>query len=283
MSTTDSTKRALIAMLQENTGRHMLDSGGAYGRHWERNQKIPSTIKAWDARPPSYYEADIYSHGLEILVYIDLYHHLERSLTYEPAMTRGYWQFDAKHPDDTWNETMEAYCKLKGWEYEHVDFGHGYTYNEENSLNQDFVWHCIRTDHGEFVFIQIHGGCDARGGFTKPRLFSYDPDYLFSYDRYTVGCDSGHYWDYDGGLYEYTETDTELNKCDAVDYDDLEPAEQIIFDAGGVQAVPEGQIELMPEVEPRKFIPYNPNGRIIVKDHKAYCPICGHVLEAWSL
>ena len=26
-------------MLTENTGKHMLDSGGAYGRHWERNQK----------------------------------------------------------------------------------------------------------------------------------------------------------------------------------------------------------------------------------------------------
>lgn len=33
-----STERVLIAMLTENTGRHMLDSGGAYGRNWERNR-----------------------------------------------------------------------------------------------------------------------------------------------------------------------------------------------------------------------------------------------------
>ena len=37
-------KKKVIEMLQENTGRHMLDSGGAYGRHWERNQKNPSDI-----------------------------------------------------------------------------------------------------------------------------------------------------------------------------------------------------------------------------------------------
>lgn len=32
------TKHLIYEMLTENTGRHMLDSGGAYGRNWERNQ-----------------------------------------------------------------------------------------------------------------------------------------------------------------------------------------------------------------------------------------------------
>ena len=32
------TEDTLASMLRENTGRHFLDSGGAYGRHWERNQ-----------------------------------------------------------------------------------------------------------------------------------------------------------------------------------------------------------------------------------------------------
>ena len=32
------TERKLTAMLQENTGRSMLDSGDAYGRNWQRNQ-----------------------------------------------------------------------------------------------------------------------------------------------------------------------------------------------------------------------------------------------------
>ncbi len=34
----NQTEKKIAEMLKENTGRHMLDSGGAYGRHWERNQ-----------------------------------------------------------------------------------------------------------------------------------------------------------------------------------------------------------------------------------------------------
>ncbi len=30
----------ITAMLKENTGSHFLDSGGAYGRNWQRNQKV---------------------------------------------------------------------------------------------------------------------------------------------------------------------------------------------------------------------------------------------------
>ena len=33
------TAKIIYKMLTESTGKHMLDSGGAYGRHWERNQK----------------------------------------------------------------------------------------------------------------------------------------------------------------------------------------------------------------------------------------------------
>ena len=31
-------ENVIIEMLKENTGEHFLDSGGAYGRHWEKNQ-----------------------------------------------------------------------------------------------------------------------------------------------------------------------------------------------------------------------------------------------------
>ena len=34
------TERQIAKMLIENTGVDMLDSGGAYGRHWQRNRKI---------------------------------------------------------------------------------------------------------------------------------------------------------------------------------------------------------------------------------------------------
>ena len=33
-----NTKQLIYKMLTQNTGAHFLDSGGAYGRNWERNQ-----------------------------------------------------------------------------------------------------------------------------------------------------------------------------------------------------------------------------------------------------
>ena len=32
-------EQTIYNMLTENTGTHMLDSGGGSGRHWQRNQK----------------------------------------------------------------------------------------------------------------------------------------------------------------------------------------------------------------------------------------------------
>ena len=34
-----ATEKVIREMLTESTGRHMLDSGGIYGRHWEKNQQ----------------------------------------------------------------------------------------------------------------------------------------------------------------------------------------------------------------------------------------------------
>ena len=53
---TRSTDEVIVAMLTENTGRHFLDSGGAYGRNWERNSgktvadfksKPSATLEIW--------------------------------------------------------------------------------------------------------------------------------------------------------------------------------------------------------------------------------------------
>src|SRR3990167_84685 len=33
-------EQVIFEMLTENTGSHMLDSGGAYGRQWQRNSKL---------------------------------------------------------------------------------------------------------------------------------------------------------------------------------------------------------------------------------------------------
>jgi len=90
-----ATELKVYEMLTENTGRHMLDSGSAYGRHWERNQKVP--IEIFKAQEPVYYRAKCYREGdLEMNVTKSLFHHLVDNLDYD------------KHYDDI----FQRYIKL---------------------------------------------------------------------------------------------------------------------------------------------------------------------------
>ena len=47
------TNELIYSMLVENTGSHMLDSGGAYGRHHQRNAS--KTIEDFENEPEEQY------------------------------------------------------------------------------------------------------------------------------------------------------------------------------------------------------------------------------------
>ena len=67
------TEKIIYKLLTENTGEHFLDSGGAYGRHWQRNQKKSLN----DFRKEKYisYDSDGYATK-------SLFHHLIESIDY---------------------------------------------------------------------------------------------------------------------------------------------------------------------------------------------------------
>ena len=50
-SSTDPTRHALAEMLTENTGASILDSGGAYGRHWQTNRQVTDRLAAIVSEP----------------------------------------------------------------------------------------------------------------------------------------------------------------------------------------------------------------------------------------
>ena len=286
-------KKEIIAMLQENTGRHFLDSGGAYGRHWERNSKLPNTIKYWDSTPSAW--LNVYGGKYsEIYGTISLYHFLVRSLSWDEEVTKlnklwdKFWRAD----EDTyksWDKLMdEFHAKYKEKYYfdEKNHLSSFYTYNEENALNQDFIW--IKLSD-EFCFIQIHGGCDARGGFTVPKIFKWSEENIYDFSRYTIGCskERDHYWDFDGVRFSYSECEFDWKDIEILDYDNLEESQQKEFDTFGyilaeqekIYAT-EGQINL-PGVDARLKKPAVPTNCFIVKDKEAFC-FCGGKLECWS-
>jgi hypothetical protein len=96
------------------------------------------------------------------------------------------------------------------------------TYNEENLLDQTllFTYFELRTgpgrggNEGSFIVLQIHGGCDVRGGYTRPRIFQITSDEqtdIFDYRRGTISCagdgeeGEAHWWTTDDGSHWYAE------------------------------------------------------------------------------
>lgn len=199
-----TTKEIILEQLQENTGRALCDSGGAYGRNFERNQR-----KTWEdfTANPVTLEAHVYKHGpkpeLELNGTISVASWMENNLTYLPEMQAEYEAFCQRvdpDKDDYSMSLMEQFakqCDPKGARNV-VN-----TYNGECDLSQTLQWIEFEwTDADEFdhsaVLLQVHGGCDVRGGYTEPKAYEvreYGGLYNVTISGY--GCDSRQ-WDEDG-------------------------------------------------------------------------------------
>jgi len=118
------TEKVLLEMLRENTGVHFLDSGGAYGRHWERNQERDIVHE-----PPVI--VDIEDDWLDIR--FSTFHYCRAYLEYDEELTQDF---------DRWIEETESnpyivahqdqWIKDRGWNI----IGHGNSYEWENFLDQ---------------------------------------------------------------------------------------------------------------------------------------------------
>mgnify|MGYP005817197979 CR=1 FL=1 len=169
-----TTERKLIEMLTENTGRSFLDSGDHYGRHWQQNQGLdfPSRPAATlEVRPCEWKDQKA-----EIDVTLDLFHWLRERLEYDAAMTAKYNRFANRreNKESPHLPLMEEFAK----EVRHGTglYGDGSpftvnTYNGEDLLSQTIQYVFWQEGDRAFVLLQIHGGCDVRGGYTAPKVF----------------------------------------------------------------------------------------------------------------
>ena len=188
------TREVIQNMLTENTGRHMLDSGGAYGRNWERNQGRdfafePAAVADW-----SWGYVDIT---------VSLYHALTEVLEYHPEGDALFhrWATTGDRTNEPWLPLMEAFAVDIGGVGLYGD-GAPITensYNGESMLSQviQYVMFTLEEDTpisdyldlgltdeedaepavlaaDTYILLQVHGGCDVRGGYTAPRLFALD-------------------------------------------------------------------------------------------------------------
>lgn len=185
MSDTDTiptTRDVLKGMFTENTGRHMLDSGGAYGRNWERNQGSD-----FDNEP----HATISVKWGYIDVTFNTYQWLLERVDYDHETHEAFLAFAAlpDNEDDTWLTVMEKFVTHR--EGAGI-YGDGKpmtvnTYNSECLLDQtlQFTYWTENDGNDEFIALQVHGGCDVRGGYTAPKIFrcSIEEQSILDYDR----------------------------------------------------------------------------------------------------
>jgi hypothetical protein len=94
-------KELIYKMLTENTGAHMLDSGGAYGRNWERNQV--KTIEDFENEPEELYTYS--KRWNELSRTVSVYHYLSQLQTDEVCD-----QFNAM-PCEDWDARGCVWCK----------------------------------------------------------------------------------------------------------------------------------------------------------------------------
>lgn len=189
--TATRTDEALAEMMTENTGRHFLDSGGAYGRRWEANQgkTVETFLEAPAARVDKYCG-----------VIVDAFHWLRDRLEYDAELDARLLEFCQSRTDTSYLQDAEDFgVDVLGISENDVRTWNSYNY--ENVLSETLqavefgdtyasAYGEDGEDYGDVILLQWHGGCDARGGYTRPRAFRITSDGgLYDQNDFGLYCD----------------------------------------------------------------------------------------------
>lgn len=216
MATTD-TSEVIKSQLTENTGRHLLDSGGAYGRNWEENREnLPWEKPRWTVRDryvvqnvyhfmDNTYGRDSLSVALEIALY---------AFGYSDERERQSWlrtmeDFGEALESIPVGEWVEKYDLPPAVANEIGSAGLGgpaSTFNSYNSefgdLSQVLQGTMLGDYYAEYGMVQVHGGADVRGGYTAPRVYRAMRGTLMPPGEYSYYCDEYAWQEAESCLYD---------------------------------------------------------------------------------
>lgn len=175
----DNIDNVIYEMLTENTGVHMLDSGGEDGRAWQRNQK----------RSLRDFQNDKYVSYDDDYPEKSLFHHLTESCAYLPDVNKKLrdWINEDKYHyidnregrENSWHDVEEF---MEKFIYPESKINCIYTFNEETVLSQNiqFLYADDFYDN-DIIALSIHNGADARGGLTDYKFFKVDWEMFLNY------------------------------------------------------------------------------------------------------
>lgn len=181
MKMNNKTKQVIYNMLTENTGKHFLDSGGASGRHWQRNEL--KTIDDFEKED----DIKVIDQDTDYPYIIkSLYHHLVNSCTYLEKDTNDLINWINEDPYH-WADNKDGRCAGSMYDIEDYmrltydrDTRIEYTYNYDNSLSQDIQYISLGDTYDcNIIALAIHNGADARGGLTDYKIFEIEEDLFY--------------------------------------------------------------------------------------------------------
>lgn len=171
----NNAQETIFGMLKENTGKAICDSGGAYGRNWERNSK--KTFDDFLKESPVSFDMpefgdDIETTSEDIKYTVSLFHYIPTVLEVDELCQ----EFNEMPVSDWDGEAYGLSKKGEKWLKKHgFSFGESWnTYNGECTLSQTLQGTNLTLGgcgEGEYILLQVHGGCDVRGGYTDAKLF----------------------------------------------------------------------------------------------------------------
>lgn len=198
-----NTNEKLVAMLTENTGVHFMDSGGETGRAWQRN--AGRTLADFEAEPRI--SAEFNEYGADLSK--SAFHYLADQLEYDADLTAQYLEFadneeNADTPDlPLMEEFAERFGKPYSWN----------SYNWDNLLDRVLQGVTVEdVKNGDtYVLLQVHGGADVRGGYSRPAVFRSTEGYLFGDCDAELSCDKCEAeWTTDDAFHFYGETNQNI-------------------------------------------------------------------------
>lgn len=188
-------------MMCEDTGKNLLDSGDVYGRHYEENNKNgiitgPQKVDFWtDGEKET-----------ELIPIVPLYDFLTYSLEIDEETNiynNRFYNYIGAHDLDPYSVVdIEDTIKAIGEESGYSKMEMINTYNYECHLSQTIQFMLFDDGYGNtYVCLQIHNGCDVRGGYTLPKIFYVkEPEYFITGTtdaRITCGCRDYNYYSHD--------------------------------------------------------------------------------------
>ena len=194
-------------MMTENTGCHILDSGGAYGRAWQRSRQIE------DPRKIPTISVEVWKDEVNVTynLFPFLVNFLEMTEESE-ELQREFMEFSHSDEmeDESWYTCIERFIeRLRDGGKLQKSYGDN-TYNHDTLLGGVIQYDILRLvdcDH-DFIILQTHNGCDVRGGYSDPYIFDAgDADY-FRIAMTDLSCqckkcgmswysdDAGYHWYY---------------------------------------------------------------------------------------